>query len=201
MNGTPANQRLESAPGVNRLIGTSREKRKDLTYDRLRELLTYNPKTGKFFRRTSRGRARAGAECGGTLSERYVRIGIDGKLYSAHRLAWLYVHGYLPENGLDHIDRDPSNNRIENLREVSPSCNKRNCGNPRTNTSGVKGVGWDKRLGKWFVHIMVDRRMFNLGRYSDFDDAVCARLAAEQCLGWDGCDSSSPAYKYIMAPT
>ena len=197
MTGTPANQRLESAPGVNQPIGTSREKRKGLTYDRLMELLAYNPKTGKFYHRTTRGSRKAGTEAGNTRVDGYVTTGIDGTGYRAHRLAWFYVHGYMPEHGLDHIDRNPANNRIENLREVSRVCNLRNTCNPVNNVSGVKGVYWRNREGKWCPSIKILGRKIYLGYYDDFDEAVCARLAAEQCLGWEGCDSSSPAYKYV----
>ena len=168
------------------------------TQDRLKELLEYDPKTGKFFWRVARG-VRVGAEAGSVDSEGYICIGVDWKTYKAHRLAWLYVHGYLPENQIDHIDRDPSNNRIKNLREVSVICNSRNCGNPRTNRSGVRGVSWHKSTGKWQVQIEVNQRNFHLGYYDDFTEAVCARLAAEQCLGWSGCDSSSPAFQYVSS--
>ena len=169
-----------------------------LTYDRLRVLMAYNPKTGKFYHRVGRGRVIAGTEAGGSDKNGYIQIGVDGTQYLAHRLAWLYVHGYMPENNLDHIDRDPGNNRIENLREVSQVCNLRNCGNRVNNSSGVKGVSLDRGRGKWGAHIRVPGRKITIGQYADFDDAVCARLAAEQCLNWEGCDSSSPAYRYVQ---
>ena len=175
----------------------ARPANRDLTHDRLRELLAYNPKTGKFYNRVARGSgAKVGAEAGCTQPNGYVQIGIGGNLY-AHRLAWLYVHGYMPEHGVDHIDRNPGNNRIDNLREASQICNSRNCGSRSHNTSGVKGVSWYKPRCKWNAYITVNRRRFNLGYYDDFNDAVCVRLAAEQCLGWEGCDSSSPAYRYV----
>ena len=177
------------------------EKETSITYDRLKELLEYDPETGKFFWRVARGSRAAGAETGCVGPEGYVHICVDRTLYLAHRLAWLYVHGYLPEHGLDHIDRDPSNNRVENLREVSQVCNARNCGNRNNNTSGVKGVWWHKRTGKWHAQIAVNERQFHLGYYDDFTEAVCARLAAEQCIGWEGCDSSSPAYQYLHTGT
>ena len=171
-----------------------------LTQDLLKELLEYDPKTGRFFWRVSKGqRGVAGTEAGSLTHSGYVYIGLDRKQYFAHRLAWLYVHGYMPENDLDHIDRYPTNNRIENLREVSQVCNQRNCGNRKHNKSGVKGVYWYKRYGKWRAQIVVNQRCFGLGYYDDFTEAVCARLAAEQCLGWAGCDSSSPAFQYVSS--
>ena len=198
MNGTTASQKLESAQGANRLISTNHgRKRKRLTHERLKELLAYNPKTGKFYHRTTRGRGLMGLEAGSAIGDGYFRVRVDQTNYLTHRLAWFYVHGYLPENQIDHIDRDPGNNRIDNLREVSQVCNLRNCGNPVDNTSGVKGV-CRRRGRKWHVQIAVYGHRYHIGYFDDFDEAVCYRLAAEQCLNWEGCDSSSPAYCYVQ---
>lgn len=131
---------------------------------------------------------------GGTNNIGYVAISVQGKLHLAHRLAWLFVHGYLPEHQVDHINRIRDDNRIENLREVSRSCNLRNTGNFVNNTSGVKGVYWNKGKNKWHAQIRINLKMKHLGYYDDFQDVVCARLTAEQCVGWSGCDSNSPAF-------
>ena len=169
-----------------------------LTYERLKEVLAYNPKTGKFYNRIARGRVPPGIEVGTVDPAGYLKINVDCKRYWAHRLAWFYTHGYFPENDIDHINRDPGDNRIANLREISHMCNSRNCGNRVNNSSGVKGTHWIKTYGKWEAYITVDSRKYNLGYYDDFDEAVCARLAAEQCLVWEGCDSSSPANAYFQ---
>lgn len=170
---------------------------KGLTQARLKELLHYDPKTGIFVNLVQRKKALEGAVAG-CDSGRYITIQIDGKGYSAHRLAWLYVYGYFPERLLDHINRDRADNRISNLREVSEQCNVRNTGNYKNNTSGVKGVYLEKARGKWRANIKVDGKTKSLGSYENFDNAVCARLAGEQCLNWSGCDSSSPAFKYAL---
>jgi hypothetical protein len=167
-------------------------------YDRIHELLGYNPKTGVFTWLFGRlGTGGAGSVAGYVGSHGYRRIRVDGREYLAHRLAWLYVYGYIPENNLDHINRVKDDNRIINLREVSPACNVRNTGNRCNNTSGVKGVSWIKGEKKWKANITDKGNKKHLGQYKDFADAVCARLAAEQCLNWSGCDSSSPAYKWV----
>lgn len=170
-----------------------------LTQLRLKELLKYNPDTGVFTWRIPRHGIRRGDQAGCIKPDGYRYIGIDGKKYIASRLAWFYVEGYMPENDMDHKNRVRDDDRWCNLRHVSRQCNNRNCGNPRTNTSGVKGVCWDRRYEKWHADIMVNKKKHYLGRYNDFDDAVCARLAAEQCLNWSGCDSSSPAYRHVRA--
>jgi len=169
-----------------------------LTYERLHKLLNYNPETGVFTRKVKRNRrAKIGDVLGSKNNLGYIHIRIDRKEYLAHRLAWFYVYGYFPENYLDHINRNRADNRILNLREVSNSCNQRNTENHKTNTSGVKGVSFIKRDQAWRAKIRVDNKHINLGSYKDFDNAVCARLAAEQCLNWSHCDSLSPALQYV----
>lgn len=173
-----------------------------LSQERLKELFRYDKETGIFTWRIARGgKAQAGMIAGSRKATGYVHIKIDGNLYQAHRLAYLYVYGYMPENTVDHKNRTPWHNWIENLREASKSCNVRNSGNRRDNKSGIKGVTWHSAIGKWYACIMAKGSQKSLGVYTDFDDAVCARLAAEQCLNWSGCDSSSSAYKHVKAMT
>lgn len=168
-----------------------------ITQEQVVELFDYR-EDGVFIRKTKPSfRVKIGAQAGVKDSYGYIYVMIGGKNYKVHRLVWLYHYGYMPENNIDHINRNPSDNRIENLREVSHSCNMRNTGNRRNNTSGVKGVSWCTRLSKWGVVIMVDRRSYTIGHYTDFQEAVCTRLAAEQAVGWAGCESSSPAFKYV----
>ena len=160
-------------------------------------MLDYDTASGLFTWKKQPRSVRVGAVAGHRSRSGYIQIGLDGRLHYAHRIAWLYVHGYLPEHGIDHINRDRGDNRTKNLREASQVCNLRNCGNPTNNSSGVKGVHFCKLKGKWKAEIMVKYKAIRLGSYGSFEDAVCARLACEQCLGWSGCDSTSPAYLYV----
>jgi len=168
-----------------------------ITYKEARAVFNY--RDGRLYWKISRGKVRVGAEAGyreGVRGRRIIMF--NRKPYFMHRLVWLWHRGYLPEHGLDHIDRNTSNNRIENLREVSNQCNARNSGNYSTNTSGVKGVCWDKSPQRWKAYTQIYGKTYNLGKHKDFSEAVLMRLAAEQCLGWEGCDSSSPAYQYAV---
>ena len=173
-------------------------KKKELTQKRLKEVLDYNSNTGEFFWKESMGNRGAGAPAGSINSCGYRLISIDCRRLPGHQWAWLYVYGYFPENEIDHINRNRLDNRIENLREASRSCNRRNSCVPRNCTTGVKGVGWDKWSGKWAARIYDQQKNIRIGRYKDFSEAVCARLAAEQCLNWAWCDSSSSAYQYVQ---
>jgi len=169
-----------------------------LTQERLKEILHYNPKTGIFINKIQRSfSAKKGKTAGAIDGQGYIVIGINYKSYLAHRLAYLYCYGFLPENGLDHIDRIRHHNWISNLREASTQCNQRNYGNRKDNKSGVKGVSFYKN--KWRANIKNNQKQHNLGVYKSFDNAVCARLAAEQCLGWEYCDSNSPAFEYVKS--
>ncbi len=135
----------------------------------------------------------------GTVNNRgYMVTRINRKLYLNHRLIFLYHHGFMSENLIDHIDRDKFNNKIDNLREVNKQCNARNSNQFSHNTSGVKGVYFHKKANKWASCLTINQNSIHLGLYSDFTEAVAHRLAAEQCVNWNGCDSCSPAYLYTQ---
>lgn len=169
-----------------------------ITYEELHRQLDYDLLTGFFTRRIPTERTKAGGIAGSISTKGYVKIMLNGNSYRAHRLAWFYVYGYLPENDLDHKDQIKHHNWISNLRETSKSCNAKNTGNAKNNTSSVKGVSWQKNIEKWRVRIAGNNKLRSLGCYKEFDNAVCARLAGEQCLNWENCDSSSPAFLYVV---
>lgn len=150
-----------------------------ITRERLMELLDYDPETGIFVWRVARNsRTRAGSIAGAvaTHSTGYQcrRIGIDGRSYLAHRLAWLYLHGRWPVDQIDHIDNDSLNNRIANLREARHAENMRNRGAQANNVSGLKGVSWDKKSRKWYAAIKCNGRMQSIGRFERIEDAASA---------------------------
>lgn len=113
-----------------------------ITQENLRNLLEYSPLTGEFtwLQRKVKNQVKIGDKAGTVQKDGYVQIGVDNKKYHAHRLAWLYTYGRLPKEQIDHIDGNPSNNKLENLREVSPIENQRNQKMKSNNTSGITGV-------------------------------------------------------------
>jgi hypothetical protein len=167
-----------------------------ITYERLREVLDYNADTGVFVWKESRGKIIAGDRAGCKGKNGYAYICVDYTNYLAHRLAWLYVHGYYPENSIDHMNHTPLDNRLCNLREVSHRCNMRNAKQQNNNNSGVTGVCWDDKRNRWRAYINANRH-YHIGYYKNFDEAVCHRLAVEQCLNWGDCDTQSSAEKYV----
>ena len=168
-----------------------------LTQARVRELFDYR-EDGNLVRKVATACCVKVGGVVGYPAGGYLAVEVSGRAYKLHRVIFLYHHGYFPENDVDHIDRNPLNNRIENLREVSRTCNKRNTGNQANNTSGVKGVLWHSGKNKWCVQIKVAQRHRHLGQFSDFTEAVAHRLAAEQALAWGSCDSCSPAFQYMQ---
>ena len=156
-----------------------------LTQKRLKELLAYTPETGVFTWAKPRGGKVAGAVAGTIhYKQGYIRIKIDGGMYSAHRLAWLYVYGEMPEHEIDHINHDRQDNRIENLRSVTRHQNARNRALRADNTSGVVGVNWFKRNKKWGARIFKNGKFVFLGLFDRFEDAAEARKNASLKYGF-----------------
>lgn len=152
----------------------------DLTAQRLRELLNYDPETGLFtwLARPNR-RIRIGASVGTPKERGVLQTRIGGYLYRLHRLAWLYVYGVWPNHDIDHIDGNPSNNAIVNLRDVTRSVNLQNRREAmgHNTTSGVLGVS--KAGTRWRARISVDGRQ--LTTYHDtIEEARAAYLAAKR---------------------
>ena len=106
----------------------------------------------------------------------YICTTIEKKRHYNHRLIFLYHHGYMPEF-LDHIDGNPSNNNIENIRPATSSENSMNRKLRCDSGSGIKGVGWNKKSRKWRVNLNRNRITIYLGSYSSLFDAACVAFS------------------------
>lgn len=166
--------------------------RKMLTQKRIKELFCYE--NGELIRKIKVPGGERGSVAGYKSKRGYIVTMVDGKLYKNHRLVWLWHNGYLPEYFIDHIDQNCSNNRIENLREASQSCNMRNSRQQKTTTM-VKGVR--EEGGKYRVRIVINKKQYHIGYTSCLLEAACIRLFVEQCVNWAGCDKTSPAYLFV----
>lgn len=162
---------------------------------RLKQILEYKPETGVFLwkeRRVTHKAVRAwntrcaGKEVGsihGALSGRsYKRTSIEGRSYYLHRLAFLYMTGEWPPGEVDHADRDPANNAWSNLRCATRAQNSANKRGYRTSQSGVKGVYFVPRTGRWQSKIGVGGKSKHLGTFDSIDDAEAAYRAAAQSI-------------------
>ena len=170
-----------------------------LTQELLRKYLHYDPDTGIFtWINKPAKRIEVGSVAGALRPNGYYQIRLFHKIYRSHRLAWFYMEGYFPENDIDHIDRNPANNKWNNLREVSKACNSRNSKVPVNNKTGIKGVSKQKRCKKWRAQISVNNTPIQLGHFADKIDAAKARWEAEKEYGYPRCNTTSTAYLYIQ---
>ena len=131
------------------------------------EQLKYEPETGVFVWRVSRQGVSSGAVAGTQDPSGYRKVMLNRRYYGSHRLAWLMTYGEWPSGLIDHIDGDPSNNRLANLRLSNASLNAANKKRTSKNKSGFKGVSLVKSTGKWFASIKVNGKSINLGHYDD----------------------------------
>ncbi len=160
----------------------------EVLYNRLHKLFFLDEDKGCFIGKAKyvKGRksSRYQKEIYGSASNNYKVIKIDGTIHRVHRLMWLFKHKIMP-NIIDHKDRNPSNNKMLNLKNVTQQQNARNCNMSKNNKSGVTGVIWYKNYEKWRAYIMINRKQKTLGYFSNFDDAVEARVEANKKNNFD----------------
>jgi hypothetical protein len=151
-----------------------------LTQKELKEVLDYDADTGKFtWLKATNNRIKVGGIAGCINKVHgYRAIKINGKIYKAHRLAFLYMTGKFPPDDTDHINHSRDDNRFVNLRKVTRLENLRNQSMYSKNKSGFTGVYWDKARNKWKANIKINGKSKHLGRFTDMDDAVIARKKA-----------------------
>lgn len=144
-----------------------------ITQEQLKERLYYNQQFGIFVWKKNIGSGAAAGAIAGCLDRvnGYILIGIDKKMMSAHRLAFLYMNGDLPENEVDHRNRIRSDNTWSNLRLCTHQQNQQNKSMQKNNKSGVKGVHWVKKAGKWRAQIKHDGKIITVGLFDDLENA------------------------------
>lgn len=160
--------------------------------ERLNEVLKYDSSTGIFVWRVSRGTKMSGRSAGNKFKDGYVRVGIDGQLYAAHRLAWLMHYGCEPplDAHVDHINNVRSDNRISNLRIANPAQNKCNSLTRSDNKAGIKGVRL--RHNRWEARIFINKRHISIGWFLTAEEAraAYAKRASEAFGEFARCDEA-----------
>lgn len=158
---------------------------RDLSIQRLRQVLSYDPETGIFRWRIKYAQhIVVGRVAGCTTKRGYVFINVDGTMYLAHRLAWFYVHGAWPTKDIDHINLNKADNRFCNLREAEPYQNMANTRRHKRSKSGIKGVHLCSQTGKWRANIQIRGVEKTLGRFDTIEAAANAyREAAVKAAG------------------
>lgn len=162
----------------------------EITAERVRELLSYNPETGVFARKRLGGGRKPSNSSIGCLWDGYIRIWIDGRQMKGHRLAWLHHYGAHPNGAIDHINGNRADNRIDNLRLATTRLNTENEKGARsTSITGSLGVS-KTRSGKFTATIRTQLAghtvQLYLGSYDTEADAHAVYIAAKRRLH-DGC--------------
>jgi hypothetical protein len=140
-----------------------------ITQEYLREIFDYKDGHLYWKKRTSI-RITVGKKVGHLSTDGRIYTRINKKLIAIHRIIFAYHYGYFPKL-VDHIDRNPLNNNIENLREATKSQNAFNSKIPLNNTSGVKGISWNKATKKWHTRIVVGKKIIVSSFFENLLDA------------------------------
>ena len=140
----------------------------------------YSYQDGNLFRLQASGGQKIGAVAGWETTcngKRYKKINIKKKTYYLHQVIFFYHYGYIPKY-IDHADGNSLNNKIENLRMATRSQNLYNCRISSRNTSGVKGVSWDKNRNKWHVQVISEKKVVFQKRFDDIELAEFVAIEA-----------------------
>ena len=149
-----------------------------ITQEFLQGLFSYDPETGLFTRLKTSGGQLAGSIAGSNCSGGYIGIMVNYKTYMAHRLAWLYVYGDWPKGEIDHINSIRTDNRIENLRDVTRTENNNHLVQAKSNNLlGLLGVSYYPKGGRYRATITVDRKRVHIGMFDTPHEAHEAYLS------------------------
>lgn len=150
-----------------------------LTQAQVRELFDYGEENGVLIRKRTRAGNPWNKPCGNKpTAHGYGQVNIDGNMYLTHRIIWLWYYGTWPRE-IDHLDRNPMNNRIVNLRTASKAVNQHNRGIQRNNSSGYPGVCWNKQKKKYQAQIKINNKHIYLGCFTTPEDAFLAYQLAK----------------------
>ncbi|CAL1778372.1 HNH endonuclease [Acinetobacter phage vB_AbaS_Silvergun] len=142
--------------------------------DRLTSLLRLDPVTGNLHWKVCRQSGSEVGDIAGWLDGgRYLRVEVDGVRLTAHRAVWALHYGDWPpdDKQIDHINGDKTDNRPCNLRLATNSQNQINTRVRPGTRSGLKGVDWINRVGKWRAKIMVNKKNIHIGYFADKNEA------------------------------
>lgn len=172
-----------------------------ITFEKAKELFVYDRETGiiKWRKRTCR-RQRKNLVAGNTRysSDGYTKIGINGKIYPAHRIAMLLAYGFYGDGlEIDHINHIRDDNRLVNLRFVDSSGNNRNQSRRNDNTTGITGVTYRKGARKYTAQIQVAGVQIHLGYFSTLEEATKVRKAAEIKYKYNANHGTNKTKEYV----
>lgn len=141
--------------------------------ERAKALFLFDKEKGVLlWKEPTSNRVRKGDMAGRINNAGHLGVGIDGKRYQVHRLVWCMHNGPIPDGfEIDHVDEDKTNNRLGNLRLASRSQNMSNVSSHAHNTSGVKGISFNRAAGKWEAYVHFNYKKYNLGLFENKENA------------------------------
>ena len=152
----------------------------EVTAELVRSMFDYDPSTGHLLHKFNRARCKRGDRGGSLKPNGYRQVNIKGRLFQSARIVWLHQYGEWPRNQVDHINHVRDDDRLENLRDVTPQQNSHNLsGKRKNNTSGAVGVTWHARSKRWYAFIYVKQKAIFLGSHATYEEAVAARHAGK----------------------
>lgn len=148
----------------------------------IRDLIDYNPETGVLTAKVNFSGRQAGSVIGSQTWQGYYAFSLFGKKCFAHRLAWLLHYGEWPSQPIDHINGIKTDNSIRNLRLCSLSQNQFNKPTQKNNTTGVKGVYWNKRDKRYVASVQFSGKKYSAGHHKDIESAKEAVMKLREKL-------------------
>jgi len=156
---------------------------RELTQDKLKQVLKYDPEAGDFIRLYTRNGYYQGEIAGTTDTSGYIRVQVVGKQYLAHRLAWLYMTGEWPGE-IDHLNHMRDDNRFHNLRSSNHADNCKNKSCYTSNNSGVNGVHFRTDRNKWQARTCVEGKRIHIGYFDSLKAAAIAKRQVDNTYGY-----------------
>ncbi|EII4275234.1 HNH endonuclease [Salmonella enterica] len=148
----------------------------------IRDLIDYNSENGVLTAKVNFSGRQAGSVIGSQTWQGYYAFSLFGKKCFAHRLAWLLHYGEWPSQPIDHINGIKTDNSIRNLRLCSLSQNQFNKPTQKNNTTGVKGVYWNKRDKRYVASVQFNGKKYSAGHHKDIDSAKEAVMKLREKL-------------------
>lgn len=153
--------------------------KRDITVDRLRYLLSYEPETGHLTWLVARGKIPPGTRAGGLNDQGYILLRVDSVAVRAHRIAWALMTGEMPTLQIDHINRVRSDNRWINLRQATHSQNHQNLVVRKDCRHGIRGIE-KHSSGLWRARLSINKKRVILGYFKTAEEATQARIDGEK---------------------
>ncbi|ECV1080054.1 hypothetical protein EBL29_21240 [Salmonella enterica subsp. enterica serovar Cerro] len=153
---------------------------KEIPIEEIKEFISYDELTGEMkWIKSGRGITKGSPVAKAKLRNGYMKVNFKMKSYLAHRVAYSFIHGPIPDGmEIDHINGIKDDNRISNLRLATRMQNSMNVAINHRNTSGVKGVAWDAGRSRWIASVSANGETFNIGRFKSIHAAERAVINA-----------------------